>query len=69
MGVAENVALVRRYYAMGALNDPKRVTMFADDAVWQDDDPRPTGSVPRLPTNGKGFLLGPRRSRSEPGVA
>ena len=34
MGVAENVAVVRRYYAMGALNDPKRATMFADDAVW-----------------------------------
>ena len=29
MGVAENVAVVRRYYAMGALNDPKRATMFA----------------------------------------
>jgi ketosteroid isomerase-like protein len=34
MGVAENVALVRRFYALGALNDPKRAPMFADDAVW-----------------------------------
>jgi ketosteroid isomerase-like protein len=34
MGVAENVALVHRFYALGALNDPKRAPMFAPDAVW-----------------------------------
>jgi ketosteroid isomerase-like protein len=34
MGVAENVALVNRFYSLGALNDPKRGPMFAEDAVW-----------------------------------
>jgi uncharacterized protein len=34
MGVAENVALVHRFYALGALNDPARAPMFAPDAVW-----------------------------------
>jgi ketosteroid isomerase-like protein len=34
MGVAENVAMVRRFYALGALNDPARAPMFTEDAVW-----------------------------------
>ena len=34
MGVAENVALVYRFYQLGALNDPARAPMFAPDAVW-----------------------------------
>ena len=35
MGVAENVAQVRRFYSLGAAaNYPQRAPMFAPDAVW-----------------------------------